>query len=82
MKHPSSVEKEFGCFEKKAELRQKHISTPLDFPWKKFRENNRKALKVSFIESETFAKVGKPHTIAERLEKPALLIRAQESLEK
>ena len=42
--------------------------------------NNRKALKVSHIVSEMIAKMVKPHTIAERLVKPAVLICAHELL--
>ena len=67
VKHPSSVGKELSYFEKKVELRQKHVPKPLDFLWKKARDNNRKALKVSYIVIKMIAKVGKPHTIAERL---------------
>ena len=62
------------------ELRQKHAPKPLDFLWKKARDNNRKTLKVNYIVSEMIAKVGKPHTIAERLVKPAMLICAKELL--
>ena len=80
VKHPSSVGKELSYFEKKVELRQKHVPKPLDFLWKKARNNNRKALKVSYIVSEMITKVGKPHTIAERLVKPAILICAHELL--
>ena len=61
-------------------LRQKHDPKPLHFLWKKARDNNRKALKVSYIVSEMIAKVGKPHMIAERVVKPAMLICAYESL--
>ena len=80
VKHPSSVGKEISYFEKKVELRQKHVPQPLDFLWKKARDNNRKALKVSHIVSEMIAKMVKPHTIAERLVKPAVLICAHELL--
>ena len=62
------------------ELRQKHAPKPLDFLWKKARDSNRKTLKVSYIVSKRIAKVGKPHMIAERLVKPAMLICAKELL--
>ena len=62
------------------ELRQKHVPKPLDFFWKKARNNNRKALKVSYIVSEMIAKLGKPHTITGGLVKPAMLIGAHELL--
>ena len=81
VKHLSgSVGKELSYFEKKVELRQKHAPKLLDFPWKKARDNNRRTLKVSYIVSEMIAKVGKPHMIAERLVKPAMLICAKELL--
>ena len=79
-KHPSSVGKELSYFKKKVELQQKHAPKPLDFLWKKARDNNKKTLKVSYIVSEMIAKVGKPHTIAECLVKPAKLICAKELL--
>ena len=82
VKHPSSVGKELSYFEKKVELRLKYVPKPLDFLWKKARDNNRKALKVGYIVSEMIAKVGKPHTIAERLMKPVMLICANELLGK
>ena len=62
------------------ELRQKHAPKSLDFLWKKARDNIRKTLKVSYVVSEMIAKVGKPHTIAERLVKPAMLICDKELL--
>ena len=62
------------------ELRQKYAPKPLGFLWKKARDNNRKTLKVIYIVSKIIAKVGKPHTIAERLVKPAMLICAEELL--
>ena len=80
LKHPSCVGKELSYFEKKVELRQKHAPKTLDFLWEKARDDNRKALKVSYIVSEMIAKVGKPHTIAESLVKPAMLICAHELL--
>ena len=79
-KHLSSVEKELSYFEKKVELWQKYAPKPLDFLWKNARDNNRKTLKVGYIVSKIIAKVGKPHTIAERLVKPAMLICAEELL--
>ena len=78
LKHPSSAGKERSYIEKKVELRQRHAPKPLDFLWKKASDNNRKTLKVSYAVSEMVAKVGKPHTIAERLVKPAMLICAKE----
>ena len=78
VKHPSSVGKVLSYFEKKVELQQKNTPKPLDFLSKKARDNNRKTLEVSYIVSEMIAKVGKPHTIAERLVKPAMLICAGE----
>ena len=57
---------------------QKRSPKPLDFFWKKARYNNRKKFKVSYIVSEMIAKLGKPHMIAERLVKPAMLIYAEE----
>ena len=80
VKHPSSVGKVLSYFEKKVELQQKNTPKPLDFLSKKARDNNRKTLKVSYIVSEMIAKVGKPHAIAERLVKPAMLICAKELL--
>ena len=62
------------------ELRQKHAPKPLDFLWKKARDNKRKTLKVGYIVSEIIAKVEKPHTVKERLVKPAMLICAEELL--
>ena len=79
-KHPSFVGKELSYFEKKVELWQKHAPKPLDYLWKKARDNNKKTLKVSYIVSEMIAKVGKPHTIVEHLVKPAKLICAKELL--
>ena len=80
VKHPSSIWKELSYFKKKVELQQKHAPKPLDFLWKKARDNNRKTFKVSYIVSEMIAKVEKPHMIAERLVKPAMLICAKELL--
>ena len=77
---PSSIWKELSYLKKKVELQQKHAPKPLDFLWKKARDNNRKTLKVSYIVSEMIAKVEKPHMIAERLVKPAMLICAKELL--
>ena len=80
VKHPSSVGKELSYFEKKLQLQQKHAPKPLDFLWKKAKDNNRKTLKVSYIVSEMIAKVEKPHMVAERLVKPAMLMCAKELL--
>ena len=63
------------------ELRHKHAPKPLDFLWKKARDNNGKTLKVSYAVCEMVAKVGKPHKIAERLVKPTMLICSKELLE-
>ena len=49
VKHPSSVGKELSYFEKKVELWQKRAPKPLDFFWKKARDNNRKTLKVAIL---------------------------------
>ena len=46
----------------------------------KANEQNNKTLKVSYAVSELVARVDKPHTIAERLVKPAMLICAKELL--
>ena len=54
------------------ELRQKYNPKPLDFLWKKAINNNRKTIKVSYPISEMVAKVGKPHTTAERPMKQAM----------
>ena len=59
------------------EIRQKHAPKPLDFLWKKASDSNRKTVIVSYAVSEMVAKVGKPHTIAERQVKPAMLIAAK-----
>ena len=91
VKHPSSVGKELSYFEKKwsygrSTLQNLYISFGkrqeiIEFGKKQeTRDNNRKTLKVSYIVSEIIAKVGKPHTIAERLVKPAMLICAEELL--
>ena len=80
LKHPGSVGKDRSYFKKKVELRQKNAPKTLEFCFKKANEHNNKTLKVSYAVSELVAKVGKPHTIAERLVKPAMLICAKELL--
>ena len=81
MKHPGSVEKELSYFKKKSRVTAEARSKTFRFPLEKGnRDNNRKTLKVNYIVSEIIAKVGKPHTIAERLVKPAMLICAEELL--
>ena len=80
LKHPSSVGKNCSYFEKKVELRQKHSPKPLEFLWKKASDNNRKTVKVSYAVSKMVVTVGKFHTIAERLVKPAMLTCAKELL--
>ncbi len=80
LKHPGSVGKGHSYFKKKVELRQKHAPKTLDFCFKKVNEHNNKTLKVSYAVSELVAKVGKSHTIAERLVKPAIFICAKELL--
>ena len=89
VKHPSSVRKELSYFEKRWSYGRSTLQNLYIFFGKRqeiiefgkkqeTRDNNRKTLKVSYIVSEMIAKVGKPHTIAERLVKPAMLICAKE----
>ena len=89
VKHPSSVRKELSYFEKRWSYGRSTLQNLYIFFGKRqeiiefgkkqeTRDNNRKTLKVGYIVSEIIAKVGKPHTIAERLVKPAMLICAKE----
>ncbi|XP_029654261.1 protein ZBED8-like [Octopus sinensis] len=83
---PSTVEASCFCwkgaqlFQEESGVTPKECSKNFRILLKKSNEHNNKTLKVSYAVSELVAKVGKPHTIAERLVKPAMLICAKELL--
>ena len=58
------------------ELRKKNTPKPLEYDINRANERSMKTLRASYA----VAKVGKSHTIAERLAKPAVLVCAKELL--